>query len=68
MPNPGRMTTCAGPVGGFDTCFDDPKRKYAYRLDAMFNGTCWIGVNPQFDQLVRSAIKANKILTELLMR
>ena len=66
-PNPGRMTTCSQP-GWRVRCthFDDPKRKYAYRLDAVFNGMCWIGVNPQLaNRLVHSAIQANMILPEL---
>ncbi len=66
-PNPGRMTTCSEPGSRVRlTVFDDPKRKYAHRVDLIHNGDCWIGVNPNLaNEIVAAAIQSEQLLPEL---
>ena len=65
-PNPGRMTSCSEPGWRVKCCvFDDQKRKYKHRVDLIYNGSCWIGINPQLaNRLVQSAIQSNIILSD----
>ena len=59
-PNTGRMTTCAEP--GWRVALSDsqnPKRKYRYTWELVYNGACWICVNTG---------RANEIAAEAVSR
>ena len=65
-PNPGRMIGCSEPGSRVRlSFFDDPKRKYAHRLDLVHNGDCWIGVNPTLaNKIVAKAIEVTQLLPQ----
>lgn len=66
-PNPGRMTTCCEP-GFLVRCSDVSKKngRYSLRLDMVFDGRCWIGVNPSLaNAMVAAAIRQGLILPML---
>ena len=65
-PNPGRMLTCSKPGSRVRlSYFKNTKRKYAYQLDLVHNGYCWVGVNPSFaNQCVRAAILDGVIFSD----
>ncbi len=62
-PNTGPMTGCATP--GWQVALsrsDNPKRKYPYTLEMIYNGSTWIGVNThQANRLAEEALAQGQI-------
>lgn len=62
-PNSGSMLQCAVP--GFEVRLshsDNPRRKHAWTLEMVHNGTCWIGVNThRANRIVEEALRAERI-------
>ncbi|PIQ29219.1 DNA/RNA nuclease SfsA [bacterium (Candidatus Blackallbacteria) CG17_big_fil_post_rev_8_21_14_2_50_48_46] len=62
-PNPGSMRSCQEP--GWPVCLShnpSPKRKLAYTLEMLYNGSCWIGVNTlRTNALIAEALQQKQI-------
>jgi len=62
-PNTGSMKTCQ--TTGWKVMLsyhDNPKRKYKYTWEMVYNGVCWIGINTGIpNQIVEESIKNKKI-------
>lgn len=66
-PNPGRMLSCSEPGSRVRlSLFENTTRKYPYRLDLVYNGDCWVGVNPNLaNDIVASALDQHILLPDL---
>lgn len=62
-PNSGSMKSCD--TKGWDVLLsyhDNPKRKYAYTWEMVYNGKCWIGINTGIpNKIAEEAIRADQI-------
>jgi sugar fermentation stimulation protein A len=65
-PNSGSMKTCATP--GWQVLLsksDNPKRKYAYTWEMVYNNRCWIGINTGIPNIITAEAIANNKIADL---